>query len=70
MTIVIRPYRESDRPIVRELIVAAFEGVSIDHNIDWQVGPIAGRDWRWRKGREVDRDIDATGAELAIAEDE
>jgi len=70
MTIVIRPYRETDRPIVRELTVAAFEGVSIDHNLDRQVGPIAGRDWRWRKARDVDRDIDSPGAELAIAEDD
>ena len=70
MSVVIRPYREPDRPIVRELTIAAFEGVSIDHNLDRRVGPIAGRDWRWRKARDVDRDIDAPGAELAIAEDE
>src|SRR5262245_57113826 len=70
MAIVIRPYRETDRPIVRELTVAAFEGVSIDHNIDRQLGPIAGRDWRWRKSRDIDRDIDWLGAELAVAEDD
>jgi ribosomal protein S18 acetylase RimI-like enzyme len=70
MTIVIRPYRESDRPRVRELTVAAFEGVSIDHNIDRRLGPIAGRDWRWRKSRDVDRDLDWFGAELAVAQDE
>ena len=51
MAIVIRPYREPDRPVVRELTVSAFEGVSIDHNIDLRLGPIAGRDWRWRKSR-------------------
>jgi ribosomal protein S18 acetylase RimI-like enzyme len=70
MAIVIRPYREPDRPVVRELTIAAFEGVSIDHNLDLRLGPIAGRDWRWRKGRDVDRDIDWLGAELAIAEDD
>jgi ribosomal protein S18 acetylase RimI-like enzyme len=70
MTIVIRPYREPDRQVVRDLTVAAFEGVSIDHNIDLRLGPIAGRDWRWRKSRDVDRDIDLLGAELAVAEDE
>jgi ribosomal protein S18 acetylase RimI-like enzyme len=70
MSTVIRPFRESDRPTVRELTVAAFEGVSIDHNIDRRLGPIAGRDWRWRKSRDVDRDIDLFGAELAVAEDE
>ncbi len=70
MAIVIRPYREADRDTVRELTVSGFEGVSIDHNIDRQLGPIAGRDWRWRKSRDIDRDIDELGAELAVAEDE
>jgi ribosomal protein S18 acetylase RimI-like enzyme len=70
MSIVIRPYREADRPRLRALTVAAFEGVSIDHNIDLLLGPIAGRDWRWRKERQVDDDIDAPGAEIAVAEDE
>jgi ribosomal protein S18 acetylase RimI-like enzyme len=70
MSIVFRPYREPDRPIVRELTVAAFEGVSIDQNIDRRLGPIAARDWRWRKARDVDRDIDAIGSELAVAEDD
>jgi ribosomal protein S18 acetylase RimI-like enzyme len=70
MAIVIRPYREADRPVVRALTIAAFEGVSIDHNIDRRLGPIAGRDWRWRKSRDIDRDIDLRGAELAVAEDD
>jgi ribosomal protein S18 acetylase RimI-like enzyme len=70
MAIEIRPFRESDRPIVRELTVASFEGVSIDHNIDLRFGPIAGRDWQWRKAHDIDRDIDLLGAELAVAEDD
>ncbi len=70
MAIAIRPYREADRAAVRELTVSGFEGVSIDHNIDSRLGPIAGRDWRWRKSRDIDRDIDLPGAELAVAEDE
>jgi ribosomal protein S18 acetylase RimI-like enzyme len=70
MAIAIRPYRESDRDAVRALTVSGFEGVSIDHNIDRQLGPIAGRDWRWRKSRDIDRDIDELGAELAVAEDD
>jgi len=70
MAIDIRPFREPDRPAVRELTIASFEGVSIDHNIDLRLGPIAGRDWRWRKARDVDRDIDSPGAELAVAEDD
>lgn len=70
MAIAIRPYRESDREAVRELTVSGFEGVSVDHNIDRQLGPIAGRDWRWRKSRDIDRDLEERGAELAVAEDD
>jgi ribosomal protein S18 acetylase RimI-like enzyme len=69
MAIVIRPYREADRSVVRELTAAAFEGVSIDHNLDQLLGPIAGREWRWRKMRDIDRDIDFLGAQLAVAEE-
>jgi ribosomal protein S18 acetylase RimI-like enzyme len=69
MDINIRPYRESDRSTLRDLTVAAFDGVSIDHNIDRTLGPIAGRDWRWRKARAIDDDIDAPGAEFAVAEE-
>ena len=61
MDIVIRPFREADRPIIRDLTVAGFEGVSIDHNIDERLGPVAGKGWRWRKARDIDRDIDSVG---------
>ena len=70
MAIDIRPFQEPDRPAVRELTIAAFEGVSIDHNIDLRLGPVAGRDWRWRKARDVDRDIDLLGAKLSVAQDD
>ena len=69
MNIIIRPYLETDRAAVIALTVAAFPGVSIDHNLDERLGSIAGRDWRWRKGRDVERDIDCPMTELAVAED-
>jgi ribosomal protein S18 acetylase RimI-like enzyme len=70
MAIHIRPFQEADRPVVRQLTIAAFEGVSIDHNIEVRLGLVAGRDWRYRKSRDVDRDIDVLGALLAVAEDD
>jgi hypothetical protein len=36
------------------LTVAAFPGVSIEHNVDERLGAVAGRDWQWRKGRDVE----------------
>ena len=69
MGIVIRPFRETDRAAVIALTVAAFPGVSIEHNVDERLGAVAGRDWQWRKGQDVELDIDSPGTELAIAED-
>jgi hypothetical protein len=62
MDIEIRPFREADRSIIRDLTVAGFEGVSIDHEIDDRLVPVAGKGWRWRKARDVDRDIEFFGA--------
>jgi ribosomal protein S18 acetylase RimI-like enzyme len=68
--VAIRPYRESDRAALRDMTVAAFEGVSIDHNIDLVLGPVAARDWRWRKARHVDDDLGMPESEVAVAEDD
>jgi ribosomal protein S18 acetylase RimI-like enzyme len=70
MAILIRPFRVNDRAAIRELTVEAFEGVSIDQNIDRRIGLVTGRDWRFRKARDVDRDIDFHGAQVAVAADE
>jgi ribosomal protein S18 acetylase RimI-like enzyme len=66
MNIVIRPFRETDRTALCALTVAAFEGVSIDQNIDRLLGPIAGRGWESRKARQFETDV-ASGAEVAVA---
>jgi ribosomal protein S18 acetylase RimI-like enzyme len=66
MTIAIRSYRATDREALEALTVAAFAGVSIDQNIDQRLGPVAGRDWRWRKTQHIASDIDV-GAEIAVA---
>ncbi len=70
MAIHIRPLQSTDRPALRRLTIAAFEGVSIDHNIDMCLGSVAGRDWRFRKSRDIDRDIDELGAQVAVALDD
>ncbi len=66
----IRPFQEADRVVLRQLTVAAFEGVSIDHNIELRLGVVASRDWRFRKSRDVDLDIDTPGARVAVAADD
>jgi ribosomal protein S18 acetylase RimI-like enzyme len=49
------------------LTVQAFEGVSIDHNIDQVLGSVASRDWRERKARHADDDLDAPNGEVIVA---
>src|SRR5690348_5767657 len=65
----IRPYRESDLQTLKALTREAFEGVSIDQNIERRFGLVAGRDWRWRKARHIDADVAAAGSAIWVAED-
>lgn len=55
---VIRAFRYEDLPLLREMTVEAFQGVSIDQNIEREFGEINGKNWRWRKGRHVDADAE------------
>lgn len=65
----IRLYRESDRETLKAITVEAFDGVSIDQNIERQFGLVGDRDWRWRKSRHIDDDVAAAGAVVLVAED-
>ena len=65
----IRPYRDADLETIKAITVEAFDGVSIDHNIDRRFGPIAGHDWKWRKGRHVDADVSASNGAVFVAEE-
>lgn len=59
----IRPYRPSDLDALKEITAVCFEGVSIDRNIENRFGPVGGRDWRWRKLRHIDADVEGPNAE-------
>jgi ribosomal protein S18 acetylase RimI-like enzyme len=66
---IIRNYHPDDLPVLRDMTVEAFDGVSIDHNIERRFGPIAGHDWRWRKARHVDDDVARQPDGLFVAQD-
>jgi ribosomal protein S18 acetylase RimI-like enzyme len=72
LEIIIRSYRPADLAAIKALTVEAFDGVSIDRNIEQQFGEINGRDWRWRKARHIDFDVqrDPEGVFVAEAEDQ
>lgn len=68
----IRPFQPADLPLLKAITVEAFTGVSIDHGIEQQFGPIGGHDWRWRKARHLDEDAarDPGGLFVAVWEGE
>jgi ribosomal protein S18 acetylase RimI-like enzyme len=59
---VIRPYCPADLEALKEITALCFAGVSIDANIEAQFGLIGGRDWRWRKLRHIDADVEGERA--------
>lgn len=67
---IIRPYAPADLDELRRLIAEAFQGVSIDHNIEKHFGVINGHDWRWRKARHMDDDVAANPSGVFVAEEE
>ena len=66
--VLIRPYRAEDYSILHSLMVDAFDGVSIDHAIDSELGHISGNDWKWRKGRHLREDIERDIEGVLVAE--
>lgn len=58
----IRLYRPADLESLKEITAICFAKVSIDANIEAQFGAIGGRDWRWRKLRHIDQDVEGERA--------
>jgi ribosomal protein S18 acetylase RimI-like enzyme len=52
----IRPYREGELPRLVEITQEAFQGVSIDQNIEQLIGSADGK-WRQRKGKAIEYDV-------------
>ncbi len=70
MTVQFRPYRAADLPVLKAIMVEAFDGVSIDQGIEREYGEINGHDWRWRKARHLDEDAGRDPEGILVAEDE
>lgn len=58
----IRPYCPADLDRLKEITAICFAGVSIDADIEARFGLIGGRDWRWRKRRHLDADVEGDRA--------
>lgn len=67
----IRAYRDDDLPHLQAITVEAFEPVSIDRNIENQIGgPINGHDWKFRKAKHIELDALREPAGIFVAEQE
>jgi ribosomal protein S18 acetylase RimI-like enzyme len=53
----IRVARPDELSLLKAMTAEGFTGVSIDHGIEREFGPINGHDWRWRKVRHLDDDV-------------
>jgi ribosomal protein S18 acetylase RimI-like enzyme len=66
--ILIRPFHPADLDRIKELTVAAFPGVTLEQNVEDQLGVLAGHDWQWRKARHIDDDVAAEPDGIFVAE--
>ncbi len=65
----IRPFRPTDRDALIEITARAFEGVSIDQNIEARYGVVHGVRWQERKARHIENDLAVNPAGIFVFED-
>ena len=66
--VVIRPASLDDEAAVRAITIEAFDGVSIDQNIERRLGPAASSLWHERKGAAVGAELRAAPEQCYVAE--
>ena len=64
----IRAYRTEELPLLKTIMVKAFDGVSIDQGMEHEFGPINGHDWQWRKARHLNIDLDRDPEGIFVVE--
>ena len=64
----IRRFRDADLAALKEITVEAFDGASIDQMIERRFGLLNGGDWRGRKARHIDRDVERDRKGTFVAE--
>ena len=67
MSVEIRPYQPDDLAELKRITVKAFEGLALDQRIEEQIGVVHKRDWRWRKARDVEDDVQANPTGVFVA---
>lgn len=65
---IIRSFRPDDLPILKRIMVTAFDGVSIDQGMQKLFGIVHDHDWQWRKARHLDEDAARDPSGIFVAE--
>ena len=65
----IRDMKPQDREPLLAAAVEAFDGVSMDQNIERRIGVVAGHDWRFRRRRSFAADLDSAARVLVFERD-
>jgi len=68
MDILYRDFRQEDLLRIKAITVEAFDGVSIDRNIDALLGAPAAQSWQQRKAKHLDADLAREEAMILVAE--
>ena len=67
----IRKFKEGDLKPIKAITVEGFVGVSLDYLLEQKLGgDFAGHDWRWRKSRHIDDDLETNREGIFVAEGE
>lgn len=66
--VVFRSFQPSDLPTLKRITADAFDGVSIDQGMEKLFGLINGHDWKWRKARHLDDDVQRDPQGILVAE--
>jgi ribosomal protein S18 acetylase RimI-like enzyme len=66
----LRLYQPSDLEELKRMTIEGFEGIAIDQNVERALGIVGPHDWRWRKARHVEEDIEASPDGVFVAEEE
>ena len=66
----IRLCQPGDLDELKRMTIEGFEGIAIDQNVERTLGLVGEHDWRWRKARHVDEDIEANPGGVFVAEED
>lgn len=65
----IRPWAPGDTEGIKQITAESFVGVAIDYHIEQRFGKL-GNDWRARKAKHMDADVEANRAGVFVADED